>query len=195
MKFSHLSVWWAPLALMLAAGCANPLIAGPGPFSRIVTSQVGNGPAHATVDLSTADFRLASLAHHWATNDVYEFDVTLNVRNASGTFVAMSPPSLITLSQKTTSPSRTATFTGLNHGYYEASVVAKGNDGGTAASQTLTPAATAALDLTTLDTADATCTLAFDAVAFDATDTVTLRNPTSDGVFASPTAAATITVK
>ncbi|HEY9722388.1 MAG TPA: hypothetical protein V6D47_10255 [Oscillatoriaceae cyanobacterium] len=187
--------WWSPILLLLAVGCANPVSLSASAGDRLQSDRLGNGPAAASLQVASPAYRVASTAHHWDTADIYEYDVTLTVRNASGAFEPLNPPAFVKLAQKSGTPMSTARFTGLSHGYYEASVVAMGNEGGTAASGALTPTATAALDLTVNDTADATASLRFDAVPFDATATVTLENPDADGAFATPATPASITVQ
>lgn len=77
--------------------------------------------------------RLAAAVRSWRAADVFQFDVTLQVHDPlADTFIAPPTPLLATLPQKPT-PTTRATFAGLvAGGRYRASIVARGNAGGTA---------------------------------------------------------------
>ncbi len=112
--------------LLSLTGCAPPTWQ---PAARIALA-----PATETVTLRLGPSRgLAAAARSWRTPDVFQFDVALEVHDPlTDTFVAPPVPLVATLPQKP-SPTSRASFAGLAAGgRYRASVVARGNAGGTA---------------------------------------------------------------
>lgn len=76
-------------------------------------------------------------AHRWVTGDVYRYDVALQRWNGSS-YVDLTPPVVVVLAQKGTATSSQAVFSDLRQGHlYRVSVTARGNVGGTAATQAL----------------------------------------------------------
>jgi hypothetical protein len=183
----------AGVAALFATACsvATPLSSpsnANSPASMVV--RVGNGPASATVQVALPGYAIQANPplHKWVVNDVFEYDVALDVQS-SGAFVPLNPVVSATLLQKSGTPSSTTTFTGLAAGLYRASVTARGNNGGTAVGSALnaTPATTT-FDLRTVNDASASAAVTLDAVAFDATAAGAITPPTVDGAWIAPAA-------
>jgi YVTN family beta-propeller protein len=116
---------------------------------------------------------LAAVANSWHAADVFEYDLDLQQFDvSSGLFRALPIPRTLVLSQKPTA-TMLASFGGLMEGAkYRVTVTAKGNVGGSAATQILNSAhpATATFDLALpLPITHQTLTVALDSTAFSLT--------------------------
>ena len=78
------------------------------------------------------------IVHTWSEMDVYQYEVSLKVKSGS-TFVDLTSPLSVVVPHKV-GPKSKAVFTNLKRGQvYQATVIAKGNVGGTAPSMLLSP--------------------------------------------------------
>lgn len=185
------------LAVVALAGCATS------PALTVLPAQdeqavVGNGPKagnHAIsitlVPPQEAGYQSQATVHRWVDADIFQYEVTLKVKNG-GSFVDFATPLTVVVPRKGT-PKTKAVFTHLKQGaIYQASVVAKGNVGGSAASTVLnSTAATAVFDFSAAqdveDTLSASMRVTFDAVAFNGNGSANLQTPV-DGSYSNPTA-------
>jgi YVTN family beta-propeller protein len=104
--------------------------------------QLAGVPTAATITLALSPAReLASIAKSWHAADIFEYDLDLRQLNTvTGTYVPLSPPRTLVLAQNPTAATL-ASFGGLVAGAkYQVVVIAKGNAGGTAATQVLNTA-------------------------------------------------------
>ena len=186
-RASHLHpVWRMALASLALAGCATP------PGQGVATAS--KGPGSVSLTLAPRAFKAldATTAHSWTPNDVYEYDVSLLIKNEQGQYVALNPAVSTVLSQHG-GPALSAQFTGLAAGMYEASVIAKGDVNAIDNLKTLTAnAAVADIDLTSAKEATATVNVTLDPVDFDPTASTTLALPDRDGQWLSPSASPTV---
>lgn len=175
----------ALLLPLVALGCAMP---GAAPLSG----------AHARVAITVAPstYQLAGIVHRWEADDVHTFDVTLYEAYATELIKVGE-----TLEVPAASP--VANFTNLSTDKpYKVGVLARGNQGGTAAEIVLnenTPSLTPiqwlffeSVDGVVKATIDAT--VALDPVEADPGFSIEIGMP-EEGRFAEPTATETVKVK
>jgi hypothetical protein len=138
-------------------------------------------------------FSAQALVHKWVKNDIFEYVVILKVFNpATQSYDGFQPELSVVVPQKSGVYSR-ATFTGLSQGAkYRTYVVAKGNNGGTAASLVLNSntEAFAEYDFTAdqdvEDTLTGSAQIVFDVVDFNGSATTVITGP-NDGAYRNPT--------
>ncbi|HEY9722903.1 MAG TPA: hypothetical protein V6D47_12905 [Oscillatoriaceae cyanobacterium] len=208
----------AVLPLVVLVGCsANPTNvpapqqaasaqASQADVQTVVANTMENGTKSVAITVTpprVSGYHTAAVVHHWVANDVYQYEATLKVWNSgSSTWDDLATPVTVVIPQKNGTPKTKAVFTNLKQGAkYEVVLVAKGNDGGSAADTILNAddtGNTSVFDFTATqdveDTASATMTITFDQVAFSGTGTATVSTP-EDGTFANPTDAATGTAQ
>lgn len=157
-----------------------------------------NGDRTATVELATpvsAGFATQAIVHKWVREDIFQYDVTLKVFDAdTNGYVDFSPALVVSVRQKDAGGGlNQAVFTGLSHGKkYRASIVARGNNGGTAADTVLNANTDTHVDydFTAYQDVEDTLTqhakITFDAVAFNGTANTVITGP-DDGTYSNPT--------
>lgn len=189
------------LGFMVLVGCAQPPQSAsptldPGiRHEAIVANARQGGDRTVSINLVAPDkaaFTNQALVHRWVDNDIFQYEVTLKVFDGTN-FVDLTPALTVVVPRKDT-PKTKAVFTNLRHGMlYQASVIAKGDNGGTSASTHLTSTpAVATFDFTATqdveDTLSANLQVVFDQVPFNGTGTATMLTPV-DGQYQNPTGA------
>jgi hypothetical protein len=191
------------LAALALPGChaapgALPLAtAVEGPGSVVQNSGLNGNKAIAINVLapSEAGFRTLALVHKWVENDIHEYRATLKAWDGDA-YVDFSSPLVVTIPRKGDGAKTKAVFTNLQRGHkYQVSLVAHGNNGGTAATTALNAtAATGVFDFTAAqdvqDTQSANLQITFDAVAFSGSGETTVAAP-EDGTYTNPADAET----
>ena len=183
MPTTKRSLAWAAVAALAPAGCTSAPLAGPAaPTAREATSAV------LTLQVAPPDlYGLLAVVRKWQPTDVFEYDVTLQRWNGS-TFVGLVPALTVVVPR---AAATRAVFMRLRQGTrYQASVVARGNTGGTAATTVLnaTVPAAATFDMTAgqdvVDAPTASATVTLDTVPFDGAFKVVPANvPSSTKTF------------
>jgi len=195
------------LALTLfLGGCAwstagIPPSQGPSPTDAVVANSGQQGNRAITVNLvapSEGSFTALSAVHRWVDADIFQYEVSLKVKNGSE-FLDFPTPLMVVVPRKDT-PKTRAVFTNLKQGsIYQVQVTAKGNVGGSAPDALLNAVpATALFDFAALqdveDTVSADLRIGFDPVNFNGTGSADLLAPV-DGDYLNPTAPETGTAQ
>lgn len=186
----------APPVLSLAlAACAQAQLLTPAglPIQDVVVNAGAVNGRTAVVSLSAAYSLQAAGTHHWAASDVTEYDVDLQVKNGSGSFVEMSPVMSAQL-MVSGGVAPKAVFANLTQGhFYRAFVTAKS---GSTPINAHASADYADFDFTATqdvqDTVNDTLTVHLDGVDYSGTDALGFSSPAPGG-FANPTATPFIT--
>jgi hypothetical protein len=167
------------LPALLALGLGGCGAFAPHPLLPGVVSEADRGLA---LTIRPA-YQLQTVHHRWVAGDIHQYDVVLRVWNGEA-FVELSPAATVVLPQKGTDTKSRAVFTNLKQGVrYQATVLAKGNAGGSAPEHVLNAQAPARFTFDFTSSQDVASTLAhevlvtLDAVPFSGTFTLAPANP------------------
>ncbi|HEY9856291.1 MAG TPA: hypothetical protein V6D05_11170 [Stenomitos sp.] len=145
-------------------------------------------------DPTVSGYTSQAIVHKWVKNDIFQYEVTLkHFDDNSGSYVDFSPAVTVVVPQKGANGAMDkAVFTGLSQGMkYRTEIVAKGNNGGTAADLVLNSKVptTADYDFTATqdveDTLSQSVVITFDPVAFNGSANTVITGP-SDGTYSNP---------